>query len=106
MNRCGDCTYYVKWDGAGIAEGYCHRLPPTVFVSGFNLRPKVRDTEAACGEHKPGGPTLQSKRQPATHGDAVKDAQQAKPTLPKPTPAATVAELQRQQGRRDNGRRR
>lgn len=49
--NCGNCAHFVGMPNE--RRGECFLNPPTVYSSGVQYRPKVRDTETPCAFHKP-----------------------------------------------------
>lgn len=50
---CGGCQHWVRDGGEGITMGDCYFNPPYMLPSQGKTRPRMRDNERACGQHKP-----------------------------------------------------
>ena len=71
--KCGSCKYFHPVPGS---QDLCYGNPPTIFNSGVQYRPHVKERDFACHIYQPipegSKPEAKAKTQPDTVGDAAK----------------------------------
>ena len=76
--KCSACRYFEQF--AGLENGYCNGLPPTIYVGGSQSSPKVKANHMACSLfaklEQDEKPAIRTKTDPETPGDAAKLARQ------------------------------